>query len=139
MELPHALKDAQKTIELDPSWVKGYLRKANCLVAMQKTQEAIDVYNEALKVAPDNAEAKAGISNAYRARMSAQAGMSSEERAEAAVKNDPEVQQILQDPIMNQILQQMQKDPASVQSHMQNPEIARKIQKLVQAGVLQMR
>lgn len=136
--LPHALKDAEKTIELDPAWVKGYLRKANCLIAMQKTQEAVDVYNEALKVAPDNAEARQGIQNAYRARAQAQAGMSQEERAAQAMK-DPEVQQILNDPVVNNILQEAQKDPGSLATHMQNPEIKRKIEKLVESGILQVR
>jgi len=138
MELPHALKDSEAVIKADSAWVKGYLRKANCLVMMKKTDEAVEIYNEALKVDPANAEAKAGISNAYQANMASQAGMSREERAEQAMKN-PEIQQIMQDPVMRQILEEMQTNPQSVKNHMANPEIARKIQKLAQSGILEMR
>jgi stress-induced-phosphoprotein 1 len=52
---------------------------------------------------------------------------------------DPEVQEILADPIMRSILEQMQKDPKAAQDHMKNPIIAKKLQVLINAGVLQMR
>jgi len=138
MELPHALKDSETVIKLDSAWVKGYLRKANCLVMMKQVEKAIEVYNEALKVDPANAEAKAGISKAYQTQMASQAGMSREQRAEQAMK-DPEVQQIMGDPVMRQILEEMQTNPQSVQNHLKNPEIAKKIQKLAQSGILEMR
>jgi hypothetical protein len=40
-------------------------------------------------------------------------GMSAEERREAGLQ-DPEVQEILRDPVMQTILQQMQTEPGSV-------------------------
>lgn len=45
----------------------------------------------------------------------------------------------MSDPVMRQILEQMQKDPASIQKHMENPEIQRKIAKLADSGILQVR
>jgi len=133
-----ALKDAELTIKADPAFIKGYLRKANCLVMMKKEQEAIDTYQEALKIDPNNGEAKQGVQKAYQAKYGNQANMTREERAQHAMKN-PEIQQILGDPIMQQILQQMQQDPASAQTHMKNPEIAAKIMKLAESGILEMR
>jgi stress-induced-phosphoprotein 1 len=52
---------------------------------------------------------------------------------------DPEVQEILADPIMRSILEQMQKDPKAAQDHMKNPVIYKKLQVLMNAGVLQMK
>jgi stress-induced-phosphoprotein 1 len=138
MELPHALKDSETVIKLDSAWVKGYLRKANCYFMMKEYQQSTEAYNAALKVDPANSEAKEGVSKCYMAKMGAQEGMSREEKADAAMK-DPEVQQIMGDPVMRQILEQMQKDPESAQMHLKNPEIMRKIQKLADSGILEMR
>jgi stress-induced-phosphoprotein 1 len=49
---------------------------------------------------------------------------------------NPEVREILSDPVMVQILKQMQADPRAVQEHMQNPVIAQKLRKLISAGVI---
>lgn len=38
-----------------------------------------------------------------------------------------------------QVLQDMQEDPAAAQQHMRHPDISRKIEKLVAAGILQIR
>jgi stress-induced-phosphoprotein 1 len=52
---------------------------------------------------------------------------------------NPEVQNILGDPAMQMILQQMQRDPAAIQDHLKNPAVAEKFQKLMDAGIIQMR
>lgn len=61
-----------------------------------------------------------------------------EETLQRAMK-DPEVAEIMGDPIMRSILEQAQNDPKSLQDHLKNPTIQRKIQKLVNAGVLRTR
>ena len=38
-----------------------------------------------------------------------------------------------------QVLRDMQEDPASAQKHLAHPDIARKVEKLVAAGIVQMR
>ena len=43
---------------------------------------------------------------------------------------DPEVQRILKDPVMNQILKELQENPASAVQHLQSPEIYTKLMKL---------
>jgi stress-induced-phosphoprotein 1 len=43
---------------------------------------------------------------------------------------------IMSDPVMQNILQQAQSDPAALQEHMKNPGIKAKISKLVAAGVI---
>ena len=49
---------------------------------------------------------------------------------------DPEIQNILRDPLMNRILQDMSTDPVAAQKHMQDPATMAKIEKLIAAGVL---
>ena len=75
---------------------------------------------------------------------------------EETLKNamqDPEVQSIMADPVMQTILKQMQEDPRAAQeyvsfwwtfvyfliSHMKNPAIAGKIRTLINAGIIQTR
>ena len=49
------------------------------------------------------------------------------------------IQQILGDPQMRSILQEMQTDPKKANAAMQDPDISAKLQKLIAAGVLQVR
>jgi hypothetical protein len=57
------------------------------------------------------------------------------ERAAKAMQ-DPEIQEILRDPVMQQILSDLQTDPKSANTHLRNPMVANKLQKLIAAGVL---
>ncbi|CAF2380500.1 unnamed protein product [Brassica napus] len=52
---------------------------------------------------------------------------------------DPEIQNILTDPVMRQVLSDLQENPAAAQKHMQNPMIMNKIQKLISSGIVQMK
>jgi len=45
----------------------------------------------------------------------------------------------MNDPIMQQILQQAQSDPKALQDHMKNPVVRQKIQKLINAGIIRTR
>ena len=59
--------------------------------------------------------------------------------AQARAMADPEIQQILGDPQMRSILQEMQSDPKKVNAVMKDPAMSAKLQKLIAAGVLQVR
>lgn len=62
-----------------------------------------------------------------------------EESARQRAANDPEIQAILSDPAMRLILNQMSEDPSALREHLQNPEIAEKLAKLVDAGIIALR
>lgn len=73
--------------------------------------------------------------------MNPMSGAGSSETQEETLKRaaqDPEVQRILGDPVMQQILQQMQEDPKAAQEHLKNPTIAANVRKLMSAGVIRM-
>lgn len=86
MEFDRAITDCNESIRLEPTFIKGYLRKANALVAMQKHQEAMSVYRKALELEPDNQEAKQGLQRAARDISSEQSGMTAQERQSQALK-----------------------------------------------------
>ncbi|XP_059506718.1 tetratricopeptide repeat protein 31-like isoform X3 [Stegostoma tigrinum] len=45
-----ALSDAQIAVNLNPSWPKGYFRKARALAGVKKYMEAIEAFQEVLKI-----------------------------------------------------------------------------------------
>lgn len=127
------IKDCNKCIELDSNFIKGYVRKGKILQGMQKSSQALSAYQKALEIDPSNSEALDG----YRA-CTLGAGNNSEEAIQNAM-TDPELQSILKDPAMRIILQQMVNDPKAVFDHLKNPEIASKIQKLIEHGIIQIK
>merc|ERR1712029_909056 len=131
------IKDCDSSIALDPNFVKAYLRKANVLKAMGQAQKAMDVYSKAMELDPNSDEAKNGYKDCAVRQYSGNRGSNPEE-VKARAMNDPEVQQIMSDPAMRMILEQMQSDPQAVQEHLQNPAIMQKIMKLKDAGLISM-
>uniref|UniRef100_A0A6B2LS75 Uncharacterized protein n=1 Tax=Arcella intermedia TaxID=1963864 RepID=A0A6B2LS75_9EUKA len=54
-----ALEDAQKCIDLDAKFAKGYLRKGQALLELNKKEEALVALREALDLAPKDEEINA--------------------------------------------------------------------------------
>ncbi|XP_061704073.1 stress-induced-phosphoprotein 1 [Cydia pomonella] len=124
------LRDCDTCCKLDPKFIKGWIRKGKILQGMQQPSKALTAYQKALELDPSNAEALEG----YRA-CSTQLNSNPEEVRKRAMA-DPEVQAILRDPAMRCILEQMQQDPHALQDHLKNPDIAAKIQKLLESGLI---
>lgn len=59
--MPEGLKDAEKCIELDPTFVKGYTRKGAVQYFMKDHEKALETYREGLKLDPNNQELLDGI------------------------------------------------------------------------------
>jgi len=132
------IKDCDSSIALDPGFVKAYLRKANVLKAMGQAQKAMEVYTKALELDPNSDEAKNGYKDCAVRQYSQKQPSGDPEEVRARAMNDPEVQQIMGDPAMRMILEQMQSDPQAVQEHLQNPAIMKKIMKLKDSGLISM-
>lgn len=127
------LKDCETCLKLDPKFLKGWIRKGKILQGMQQQSKAIVAYEKALELDASNAEALEGY------RQCSIAVNSNPEEVRKRAMADPEVQQILRDPAMRLILEQMQNDPRALSDHLKNPEIASKIQKLVNSGLIAIR
>ncbi|KAM0894809.1 hypothetical protein ACQ4PT_024259 [Festuca glaucescens] len=59
--LSEGLEDAEKCIELDPTFLKGYLRKANAQFLMDDYESALATYIEGLKCDPNSLGAIDGL------------------------------------------------------------------------------
>lgn len=59
--LPEGLKDAEKCIELDPTFSKGYTRKGAVQFFMKEYDKAMETYQEGLKHDPNNQELLDGV------------------------------------------------------------------------------
>ena len=130
MSFDLALADCESSIKMDPAFVKAYLRKAKVLQGMGQQSKVRAVYEKALELDPNCGEAIEGYKNC-----SIQSHADPEETRKRAM-NDPEVQQILNDPAMRMILEQMQNDPSAIQEHLKVPAIAEKFMKLREAGLI---
>ncbi|KAF7139527.1 hypothetical protein RHSIM_Rhsim07G0103800 [Rhododendron simsii] len=140
--LPEALKDAEKCIELDPKFAKGYSRKAAVQFFMKEYDKAMETYQEGLKHDPRNQELLDGIRRCVEQINKASRGdLTPDELKERQAKGmqDPEIQNILTDPVMRQVLVDFQENPKAAQEHSKNPQVMSKIQKLVSAGIVQIK
>ncbi|XP_073047843.1 hsp70-Hsp90 organizing protein 3-like [Primulina eburnea] len=140
--MPEGLKDAEKCIELDPTFPKGYNRKGAIQFFMKEYQKALETYREGLKHDPRNQELLDGIKRCVEQINKASRGdLTPEELKERQAKGmqDPEIQNILTDPVMRQVLVNLQENPKASQEHMKNPLVMDKIQKLINAGIVQVK
>ncbi|PVH14812.1 uncharacterized protein CXQ87_005088 [Candidozyma duobushaemuli] len=144
MSFPDAVDDCNKAIKLDPTFIRAYIRKANAQLAMKEFSHVIDTLTEArtkdqeLNGGKNLAEIDQLSNKAMSQRFSSIEGETPEQTMER-VSKDPEIVEILQDPVMQGILGQARENPAALQDHMRNPEVAKKINMLIAAGVIRTR
>ncbi|KAG5644921.1 hypothetical protein DXG03_007386 [Asterophora parasitica] len=139
--LPEALKDANEAIKTDPTFVKAYIRKSNILFAMRELTKAIEAVQEARDADTEHKHTSEIAQQELKCQQAlfSQRGEETQEETLERAMRDPEVAGIMNDPIMQQILQQAQSDPSALQDHMKNPVVKAKIQKLINAGIIRTR
>jgi tetratricopeptide (TPR) repeat protein len=133
MEFNLGLKDCDKCIEVDPSFIKGHIRKGHICIALKNPTKASEAFEKALEIDSKNQEAMDG----YRQAMMSM--NSDPEAVRQRAMQDPEIQNIMQDPAMRMILEQMQREPGSLHDHLKNPAVAQKLRKLIEAGLIAIR
>jgi len=143
LSFPDAVQDCNMAIEKDPNFIRAYIRKANAQLAMKEYAQVMETLNTArekdLALESKNiAEIDQLYSKAASQRFNAIEGETPEQTMER-VSKDPEIVSILQDPVMQGILGQARENPAALQDHMKNPEVAKKVNMLIAAGVIRTR
>jgi len=142
MALPEADKDCDSAIKLDQNFIKAYIRKAAIQFAKKDYSKCMSICNEAKTKdleGKHTVEIDQQIARCYSALNQMNSGSENREETLARAMQNPEVQQILGDPVMRSILDQMQTDPKAAQDHMKNPLIMKKLKVLIDAGVMQTR
>ena len=99
MEPNQGLKDADKAVELDPTFVKGWLRKGTCHQMMKEYHKALEAFDTGLKLDPSSKELMEGKMKTVNLIQSTShaSGENDEERVRHAMA-DPEIQAIMRDP-----------------------------------------
>mmetsp|Transcript_23699 Transcript_23699/g.39551 ORF Transcript_23699/g.39551 Transcript_23699/m.39551 type:complete len:561 (-) Transcript_23699:335-2017(-) len=133
-----AKKMVEKSLELDKTYVKAWAKKGDIEFFMKEYHKSMESYKAGLALEPDNLLCKQGLQKTVMKINEGSEGDAKERSMHAMA--DPEIQQILQDPTIRQVLQDFQENPKFAQEAMMNDaNIRAKIEKLVAAGVLQVK
>ena len=123
MDFNRAKNDCDECIKINPAFIKAWIRKGAVLEAMKQHDKAIDAYQvlfhiydlicyfliqEAIKLDPNAKEASEGMNRVMTAKY---ASRNDPEQVKQRAMNDPEVAQIMGDPGMRMILEQVSKLP----------------------------
>jgi len=129
-----AKQACEKALELDEKYVKAIAKKGDLEMLMKEYHKAIETYKKGLTIEPSNAACKQGLQRVQTAIYNEGGDKG---RAEQAMK-DPEIQAILQDPMVRQVIQDLSGgNGAAGQQAMNDPVMRGKIEKLIASGVLQ--
>jgi len=141
MDFTGAKRQIEVALELDPKYVKAWARKGDIEMVMKEYHKAQDSYKKGMELDPDNKVCKEGYQKVVAQINYGRSQMSESEKKEQAAHAmaDPEIQAILQDPVMQQILKDFGENPNAAQEAMQNPGVRAKIEKLIAAGIIETR
>jgi stress-induced-phosphoprotein 1 len=141
MDFNGAKTQIEKALELDPKYVKAWARKGDIEFAFKEYHKAMDSYKQGLELEPDNAACKQGLQKTQQQITYGRASMTDEQKKEQAAHGmaDPEIQSILQDPVVQQVLRDFGENPTAAQQAMQDAGMRAKIQKLIAAGIIETR
>jgi stress-induced-phosphoprotein 1 len=141
MDFNGAKTQIEKALELDPTYVKAWLRKGDIEMAFKEFHKAMDSYKKALELEPDNASAKEGLRKVTVQINYGRSQMTDEQKKEQAAHAmaDPEIQSILSDPVMQQLLRDFSENPAAAQQAMADPGMRAKMERLIASGIVETR
>ncbi|KAM3574932.1 hypothetical protein VYU27_003158 [Nannochloropsis oceanica] len=138
MDFPAAKAACEKAIALDAKYVKAWAKKGDIEFFMKEYHRALESYKHGMKIEPNNSLCVQGL---QKTMMKIRESSSEEADMERAAHGmaDPEIQAILSDPVIQQVLRDVQENPREGQKAMSDPGVAAKIEKLINAGVLRTR
>ncbi|GAB5363228.1 hypothetical protein AAMO2058_000865700 [Amorphochlora amoebiformis] len=125
-ELRLGIKDAEKAVELDPKYLKGWSRLGQMYYGIKDLVRANIAFKKMDEIDPGNVDARKGT-QMCEAAASAQMGASADPaEVQKRVQADPEAMSIMQDPTMQSVLRDLQTNPATASKYMSDPIISRK-------------
>lgn len=145
-----AITDCEKAISLDPQYATAYSRLGYAYFQMKNIPEARKAYERGLRACPENQSLKENLQSLGPAPAApesgaapgadmfgglfggAGAGLFGEVSKRMA---SPEVQELLADPEMEQLKQEIQANPASLFSRMGDPKVQRIINAILPGGL----
>lgn len=141
MDFSGAKRHVETALDLDPQYVKAWARKGDIESYMKEYHKAQDSYKKGLALDPENTACKEGLKKCLIAISYGRQNMTDEEKKEQAAHAmaDPEIQGILQDPVMQQVLKDLQENPAAGQQALNDPIMRSKLEKLIAAGIIETR
>jgi len=139
MDFNGAKKHVDIALEIDPKYVKAYARKGDIHVLMKENHKALEAYRKGMEIDSTNVACREGATKVTNLINQGSANMTEEEKKERAAHGmaDPEIQNIISDPVIRQVLQDFNENPAAAQAAMKDADVSAKIEKLIAAGVLQ--
>jgi stress-induced-phosphoprotein 1 len=139
MDFNGAKREIEYALDLDDKYVKAWARKGDIEVLMKENHKALESYKKGLAIDPTNTTCRDGLRKVTAMVNYGSSNMSEEERKERAAHAmaDPEIQCILQDPVINQVLRDFNENPNAANKAMSDSNVRAKIEKLIAAGIIQ--
>ena len=114
MDFNGAKTQVEKSLELDPTYVKAWAKKGDVEFFMKEYHKALESYKKGLSLDEGSTLCKDGLRKTMAKINEANAqGPDAERQAHAMA--DPEIQMILQDMTIRQVLQDFQENPQHAQ------------------------
>lgn len=128
-----ALQDATKCTELKPDWAKGFTRKGAALHGEGDLVAALEAYEEALNLDPNNAQAKSGVKSVNEAISREAAADGQADMGLGQIFQDPNFLQklasnpktspFLGDPQFMEKLNRIRTNPSAIQNEISDPRV----------------
>ncbi len=141
MDFSGAQRQIETALDIDPQYVKAWARKGDIEMYMKEYHKAQESYKKGLMLDPESSACKEGLQKVMMAISYGRQNMTDDEKKEQAAHSmaDPEIQGILQDPVMQQVLKDLQENPAAGQQALRDPIMRAKLEKLIAAGIIETR
>lgn len=140
-----ALDDAKKTVELKPDWPKGYSRLGAANVGLGDLETAVASYKKGLDVDPNNAQIAEALAEVEADLKSKEGGfdaagnignMFSGPEVWGKIASNPQTSGYLADPTFVQMMQNVQKDPKTINAYLQDPRMMQVLGVLLGVNVM---
>ena len=117
-----ALSDANKCVELNPTWIKGWGRKGASLHMLKKYDESVEAFNKGLEIDPDSLYLKSGLDLVLKDQNKSHAQPNMNKMMEKLMGN-PNINNKMSDPDFIKKIYEYQKNPLAMMKDKEMMEI----------------